>query len=181
MKWSFSALGVGLILVAAAFVGGEMTAGVRASHTSAAYRDSLHRADSVVQMRDHALGDAKARTDSASRSVARLLAAQKVDTMWRHDIVYVAGDTTPRYAVPIPTVMRQDSTNAACELLAVTCKAERVAAENRADAAEHKLALVQAKPERSCVHAFWWGAAAGAAGDELAHGRIQIPLLSIHR
>lgn len=149
--------------------------------SEALWKVKYSAADAALRTRDGELAGAKARTDSASRHVTQLLAAARVDTMWRHDTLHVAGDTTLRVAVPLPTVLRQDSTNAACSLLAVTCKAERVAAQNRADAAEHKLQVALAKPERSCRNAFLWGAAAAAAGDEVLHGRIRIPLLSFSR
>lgn len=107
--------------------------------------DSLWRENSAAHDRQ------MAKTDTVTRTVTRLLVAVNADSGWRHDTVYVTGDTTPRYAVPIPTVLRQDSTNAACSLLAIECKAERVAALDERDAARREIAALRAKPERSCT------------------------------
>lgn len=170
---------VAILVAAAVAIGGyalhEHDARIR---SEVLWKGEKRAADSVLQVRYRELAGAKAKTDTASRRVEQLLAVARVDTQWVHDTLRIAGDTTLRVAVPLPTVIRQQETNAACDLLAVRCKAERVAAENRAAAAEHELQVVQSRPERSCAKWFWAGTAVGAAGDEAARGRFS--LFSLH-
>jgi hypothetical protein len=83
--------------------------------------DSLIKANKriLIKMDPAIVHDVKTTTAYIDRSHA--------DTLWRHDAVRVAGDTTPRIAIPTSTLARTDSTIRACQQLADDCGAFRTA------------------------------------------------------
>lgn len=172
-----------LLLAVLTFLGGYAAATFRGRPDLTAWKKTVTAQRDTIQQTRAALVIAQAHTDSTIVQVTHYVDRWHADTAaaWRRDTMHVAGDTTPRFAVPVPTVARWDSSAASCSELAMSCKAERIAAENHAAALEQQLRNYQARPERSCRTAFLIGAAAGAAGDEVVHGRLSIPLLSFHR
>jgi hypothetical protein len=83
--------------------------------------------DTVIQWRTDT---AAARSDARrvdSVMVADILTKVKRDTLWRHDTVHVAGDTTPRIAIPLGTLTAHDTAFARCERLNRSCAAEHAA------------------------------------------------------
>lgn len=134
----------------------------RAIRDAALNAYKLHAADSALQVALDQVIAAHARTDTVREAVTKFVYRYAVDTLWRRDTVLVDGE--PRLAVPLPTIARTDSTIAACNLLAMRCAEERVAETRRAEAAEQKIALLEAAPDRSCRGAFLWGAGLGFLG-----------------
>jgi hypothetical protein len=83
--------------------------------------------DTVIQWRTDtaAARTAERRVDSVT--VTRLLLQVRTDTLWRHDTVHVAGDTTPRIAIPLGVLVQHDSAFAACDRLNRSCAREHAA------------------------------------------------------
>lgn len=95
--------------------------------------------------------------------VVRYLTAYHTDTLWRRDTV-LSKDSTPSFVVPLPTVVRWDSTAKACSELAVDCAAFRKDALALLHADSIKIGVLEGKPERSCKTAFFVGLGLGGAG-----------------
>lgn len=142
----------------------------RALAETAVLAFKLHAADSALQVALDQVIVAAARTDTVREQVTRYVARYAIDTLWRHDTVTVNGET--RLAVPLATIVRTDSMSGACSLLAIRCVEERVAAERERDANANKIALLEARPEKSCRGAFLWGAGLGLASGGYVGVRI---------
>lgn len=127
---------------------------------AAVWKLQAHALDSTLAVQDSLYLVALQRTDTVRETVTRLVVRYAVDTLWRADTVTVNGEQ--RLAVPLPTIARADSTVKACSLLAVRCAEERVAAEAKAATLTREVALLKARPEKSCRGAFLSGAALGA-------------------
>jgi hypothetical protein len=100
----------------------------------------LHRHDAAIrieqqlQARDTIIAT---RTDTAaartterrvdSVTVYRQLIEIRSDTVWRRDTVRLAGDTTPRIAIPVGVLIQHDSAFAACDRLSRDCSREHAA------------------------------------------------------
>lgn len=116
-----------------------------------------------------------ARADSAvlrgTTSVMKYVDRWRTDTAWHTDTVRVPGDTTPRIAVPAPTVVRNDSTIKACSELARDCAAFRLFAGQKIAALETKLANQSVAQPRSCTVPMIVGTVLGAAGGYAAGAR----------
>lgn len=83
--------------------------------------------DTIIAARsDTAAARTKERRADSS-SVTAALTKARADTAWKHDTVYVTGDTTPRYAVPIATIVQHDTAFARCERLNSSCAREHLA------------------------------------------------------
>lgn len=84
-------------------------------------------------------------------TVNSLASRLRVDTLWRKDTVYIAGDTTKRLAVPVATVVRNDSLNRACSELTLDCASFRKFATAEMAALRTKLATQPQAQPRSCA------------------------------
>ncbi|HYD52598.1 MAG TPA: hypothetical protein VEA99_08225 [Gemmatimonadaceae bacterium] len=102
---------------------------VRAEATA---REWLRLQDSVNQVLAAAAARAVVRQDSIVRVVRAGVTRWRVDTAWRRNTLYLAGDTArtdPRVAVPVAALERADSTIRACSALATSCETTRQALE----------------------------------------------------
>lgn len=155
-------LGIGLAwwsAVHAATVNGQAREKIRiADSTIKANASALHRTDTAV------VHDVKTTTAYIDRYHA--------DTLWRHDTVRVAGDTTARLAIPLPAVARTDSTIRACQALTNDCAAFRAAANATLLAQQSKIAALssQIKAQGSIWRRCGIGAGVAAT---YAAGRIE--------
>lgn len=102
-------------------------------------KERIRVADSVIAANKATL----TRTDTAilhdTKTVVAYVDRYHADTLWRHDTVRVAGDTSVRIAIPTATLALTDSTIRACRQLADDCAAFRLSANATMAAQQSKI------------------------------------------
>jgi len=121
-------------------------------------------ADSILKVVTPKLAKADSAVLRGTVTVTQFVDRWSTDTAWRTDTVYVAGDTMPRIAVPVATVVRNDSTIKACNELRLDCTAFRAFANDKIAALETKLAAQPAAERRSCTVPMILSGLVGAVG-----------------
>lgn len=99
--------------------------------------------DTVIQWRTDtaAVRSQERRVDSVS--VKQILTVVRRDTLWRRDTVHVAGDTTPRIAIPVGALADHDTAFARCDRLNRSCSREHAADSLVIQELRHSLALAR--------------------------------------
>lgn len=117
---------------------------------------TIHRLDSIGHAELLAHRATTAKLEATEATVKDLLGELAAAAPIPMDTIRIAGDTTPRYAVPIPTVEKWTKLGASCSALMHDCDADRAAAAARIQTLEAELALTKrstAVATRVCVQA----------------------------
>lgn len=149
--------------------------------------ERAHVADSVSKVFDDSLKKlgfrVSARSDSIKHDTLRIRGQSKLvyqdtgSTHWLHDTVYVAGDTTPRIAVPVAKVAAADSALRACNQYVSDCEARDQLRLAQIATLTHKANLWDTQahnpPRSSCVLPAAVGVGVGAGALALLEAAIR--------